>query len=138
MAAPGRLTLAAFSKLFNLPNTVLGLALALPALLLGARASRGRNALHVLDHPLLPRGYAVTLGNVICFARDAIPETRLSNGTLAEHEHQHTLQGERLGPAYLPAHLFYGLRALWADGRWHGAANRLEVGPQARPPRPWA
>jgi hypothetical protein len=85
----------------------------------------------------MPRGFAVTLGNVICYARDARPDTPLRNGTLGEHERQHTVQGEVLGPAYLPLHLGLGITALLRNRRWHGAANLLETGPQSNPPAAW-
>jgi len=121
-----------------LPATLAGLAFALPALALGARAARAGGALAVLGHPWMRRRCAITLGHVVCYGRGCGPATSLAPGvTLADHERQHVRQAERLGPLYLPAHLAFGLWAVLRNGRWHGAANRLERGPLAVPPRPW-
>jgi hypothetical protein len=54
-----------------------------------------------------------------------------------EHERQHTIQGQQLGPFYLPSNLAGGALALVRDGDWHGPGNWNERGPQERPPRPW-
>jgi hypothetical protein len=75
----------------------------------------------------------------VCYGRGCEPGTALAPGvTLADHEAQHVRQSERLGLLYLPAHAWFGLLALARDGRWHGPSNRLERGPLAHPPRPWA
>ena len=125
--------------LWNLPNSLVGLVFGALGVPLGARFCRGSGALEVLRHPLVLKGCAVTLGAVVCYGRGAAPGMRLKNGhSLADHERQHVRQGERLGPLYLPLHLILGLWAVWRNGRWHGPANRLEAGPLASPPRPWA
>jgi len=125
--------------LWNSPNTLLGLAFALLAAPLGVRFRKGAGTLDVLSHPLVLRGCAITLGVVVCYGPGAAPERPLKNGhSFADHERQHVRQGERLGPFYLPLHLATGVWAMLRDGRWHGPANRLEAGPLASPPRPWA
>jgi hypothetical protein len=130
---------AILGKAWNAPNTLVGLLLGLPALALGASLRRGHNALQILAHPaVLPR-CAITLGNVVLYGRGATPDDpTFAGATLGEHERQHTLQGERLGPCYLPSHVLSGLHALLRDGRWHGPSNWNERGPMSSPPRPWA
>lgn len=132
-------TLRTAGFLFGLPNTLIGFAFAISGWVFGARLRQTRGALVALDHPLLRWGGAVSLGHVVCYGHGAAPNRRLANGhTFAEHERQHIIQSVALGPLYLPAHLCFGLLALARDGRWHGPSNRLEVGPLASPPRPWA
>lgn len=125
--------------LWSLPNTLAGLAFGALGLPFGARAARTSGALAFLRHPLMLRRGAVTLGHVVCYGRDCGPASPLAPGvTLADHEAQHVRQSERLGPLYFPAHAWFGLLALIRDGSWHGPSNRLERGPLATPPRPWA
>ena len=95
-------------KAWNLVNTALGVAFGLAGMPFGGGAPRPRdNALVFLEHPLmrwLPAA-AVTLGNVVLYAPGYAPESPRpegGSGTLADHEHQHTIQGEHLGPLYLP------------------------------------
>ena len=86
-------------KAWNLPNTAIGLLLGAVALPFGGRVGVGHNALEFLDCPLMnrlaPRG-AITLGNVILYGRHAY--------VLGRHERVHTLQGQFVGPLYLPLH----------------------------------
>lgn len=125
--------------LFGLPNTLVGLAFALTGWLLGARLRRTLHAIEALDHPLMMPRAAISLGLTVCYGRGVTPASRLANGvTFAEHERQHAIQSAVLGPIYLPLHLGFGLWARVRDGRWHGPSNRLESGPLASPPRPWA
>lgn len=131
-------------KAWNLPNTALGLAFGVIGMALGGRAPRvRRNAVEFLDHPAmrwLPAA-AVTLGNVVLYAPGYAPHSSRAeggSGTLEDHEHQHTLQGERLGPLYLPSQLLGGVTALLWDGAWHGSSNWNERGPMSDPSRPWA
>lgn len=131
--------LGAAGFLFGLPNTLIGLLLALAGWMFGARLRVAGGALEALDHPLLKRRAAISLGLTVCYGRGAAPAMRLGNGTtFAEHERQHAIQSAVLGPLYLPLHLAFGLWARLRDGRWHGPSNRLEAGPLASPPRPWA
>jgi hypothetical protein len=130
---------AGAALLWALPGTVLGLLFAALAWPFGGRFERGPRALVLRNHPFMPRGGAICLGHLVCYARGSRPDDRLSNGhSVALHEFQHTLQAERLGPLYLPLHLLSGVCGLCVNRRWHGAANFLETGPLASPPRPWA
>ena len=52
------------------------------------------------------------------------------------HERAHTLQGEILGPLYLPLHLLGQAYSYAMTGTYH-EANPLEIGPNSNPPRPW-
>jgi membrane protein YqaA with SNARE-associated domain len=96
-------------KLWTLPNTALGLAVGAVAVILGARAQAGRNAIEFLDQPfvgLLGKS-AITLGNTIHYAPGRGPEhaCRRYDGrahvNLGAHERAHTLQYERWGPLFL-------------------------------------
>jgi len=129
----------AVALLWALPGTLIGLGFAALAWCLGGRFERGPRALVLRDHALLARGSAICFGHVVCYARGVAPGDRLANGhTIASHELQHTHQAERLGALYLPLHVLSGVCGLCVNRRWHGAANFLESGPLASPPRPWA
>jgi len=99
-------------KLWALPNTLLGLAVGAVAVMLGARAQAGRNAIEFLDQPfvgLLGKS-AITLGNTIHYApgRDADHLVPRYDGRslvrLGDHEQAHTRQYERWGPLFLFAY----------------------------------
>jgi hypothetical protein len=154
-------------KLWNLPNTVLGLIygsvghlIGLVAFHAGWRRSRPvmrlrDNALQFLHNPFGGVG-ALTLGNTTTYNGDpydprdplwypprlypngADPRTVENGHSIAEHELQHTLQGEHLGLAYLPSNLLGGALAVLAGQGWHGDLNWNERGPRLNPPRPWA
>jgi hypothetical protein len=83
-----------------------------------------------------PNG-AITIGNAICYGTGVGPGTSLPNGTMGDHERQHTLQGQQLGPLYLPSNILGGIAGESINGDWHGSANWNEVGPQSTPPSPW-
>ncbi len=137
-------------KLWNLPNTVLGLFLGFAGYGLswcgnrfGAYAhppgiSVGNNAIQFHNNVLMVFG-ALTVGNVICYGCRCAPH---SHGA---HERQHTIQGQVLGPFYLPLHLLaqlasvctHPIGACRGPSIVHGKANFLEVGPLSDPPRPW-
>ena len=141
-------------KLWNLPNTLVGLALGFAghafavllhaAGLVSAKPSicLGNNAIQFLNSPCTPT--AVALGNVILYNRapQYQPDARRGDHTLGCEEMQHTRQGEVLGPLYLPAHIVLGVMAmvrhrdLSIDG-WHRSPNFLEAGPHRRTPSPW-
>jgi hypothetical protein len=96
-------------KVWASPNTALGVALGAIAVMLGARAQFGRNALEFLDNPLIGhvQRSAITLGNTIHYAPGRAPDDRVrrydKSGivSLGEHEKAHTLQYERWGPLFL-------------------------------------
>ena len=81
---------------------------------------------------------AVTLGNTVSYGGDFGPETLvLGDIPVGVHELQHTIQGQLLGPLYLPSNVVGGVAAVIRNGYWHGSFNWNEVGPQSNPPRPW-
>ena len=153
-------------KLWNLPNTLLGIGYGAGGHLLGLaahalrwRATRpvvriGDNAIQFLHNPMGGLG-ALTLGNAMIINGDpydpqdpfwypsrrypaGVDPTTFENGhSIGDHERQHTLQGELLGPAYLPSNLIGGLVAVLSGQGWHGERNWNERGPQMNPPRPW-
>lgn len=95
-----RVTLALvdlIGKLWNLPNTLVGLLVGGLGQAFGGRVGVGHGAVEFRDNPLMnafsPCG-AITLGNVIVYGSRAY--------RLAAHERVHVLQGQWLGPAYLP------------------------------------
>lgn len=118
-------------KLWNLPNTIVGLGLGILGLPFGAKISFGNNAIQFENHPFMQHRSAITLGNVIAYGKGTSPQL------IGDHERQHTYQGELLGPVYLFAHLFNGIRAKLNEGYWHGSSNALERGPMKKIPTPW-
>ncbi len=125
-------------KIWNAPNTAIGLGIGLLGLPLGATISFGNNAIQIENIPLMFLG-ALTLGNTTNYNPNMSP---LTSGL---HESMHTYQGEVTGPAYLPlnfvgmtASLFtYPVISLRGPSPVHGAANFMEIGPQAEPARVW-
>lgn len=120
-------------KIWNSPNTLVGLIFgAMGKIALGkkCRIHIGHNAIEFYGNPFLPsKAEGVTLGNVICYRdNEPLPEVPI-------HEQQHTIQGEVLGPFYLPLHVICLVF-------WHRMDNfrnsPLERGPYHKPnPRPW-
>jgi len=109
------------------------------------------NAVQFLNNPFGGVG-AITIGNTTTYYDDPYSPAgrqhwaateRGEGHTVWEHERQHTIQGQQLGPLYLPSNLLGGLTALALDrdrkGRpdWHGPHNWNERGPQLNPARPW-
>ena len=125
-------------KANNALNTVVGLLWAAvgatPANV--SKATIGNNAIQFQDHPYMPTGSAVTLGNVIVYALGAGPDKAYPNGPMGAHERAHTLQGEILGLLYLPLHLASQAYSYARTGTYD-RANPLEIGPNSNPPRPW-
>lgn len=138
---------AILGKIWNLPNTALGMVFGLSGYGIGKVLGRNPgvsirdNAVQFTNNPLGGVG-AITLGNTVTW--NGNPYDPNSRGLRwsdpqksIEHEKQHTYQGEQLGPAYLPSNILGGLNALRKGGDWHGEGNWNEVGPQQTPPRPW-
>lgn len=123
--------------LWAAPATLAGLAAALPALALGARARVVRGVVEVGGGRVeqgvacLPRGCrfgAITLGHVII---------GLNDGVLAacrDHEHVHVRQYERWGALFFPLYLGSSLHAL-VRGRDPYRDNRFEREACAQAPR---
>lgn len=135
-------------KAWNLPNTVLALAYAIPGHLLAwmlgmkPRIDVGNNAIQFHNNALMLTAMAV--GNVIIYGRDRSPETpntpfedTPAGHTVGREEFRHTQQGQVLGPFYLPAHLLAGIISLLRSPHpqlkcrtdlWH-RNNFMERGP---------
>lgn len=145
-------------KIWNSPNTALGAfyggvghAIGWAQHLAGRRADAPRvqvrdNALQFLNNPFGGVG-AITIGNTTTYNDDPYgPAGRarwrgreqIEGHPVWEHERQHTIQGQQLGPAYLPSNLLGGLNAVAHGEDWHGPHNWNERGPKLNPPRPWA
>lgn len=129
-------------RLWNSPNTMLGLAYGGLGHLFGrARGLTPSIGLHsgaieFYGNPFGGVG-AITLGEVIVYNLD--PDMEFNGSTVRAHELAHVVQGQVVGPLYLPLHLIGGLRAWLRGEAWSAPGNRnfMEVGPYSRPPRPW-
>ena len=138
-------------KLWNLPNSVIGLGYGAAGYLAGWPShwlglqdeapgiTSGNNAVQFTYSPLMAPGSAITLGNAQVFHGEPTDpgDYRDPPTPIGEHEEPHTYQGQQLGPLYLPSNILGGLAAELIDGNWHGPHNWNEVGPQQRPPVPW-
>lgn len=132
-------------KFWNAPNTAIGLLHGAAGYVAGKvagtnpKVSVGGNAIQFTNNPAGGMS-AITLGNVAIYSPKpgSRPQDRQNGSTVQEHERQHTLQGELLGPLYIPSNIAGGLYALAKDKKWHGPSNWNEVGPLRDPPTPWA
>ncbi len=129
-----------FGKIWNGANTVIGSVWGGIGALFGADVSFGNNAIQFTNHPFMSDRGAITIGNTISYGEFNGPDHKWNNRTTtADHERQHTFQGELLGPLYLPSNLLGGMAGTILDGRW-GSPNSFnwnEVGPYSTPPTPW-
>lgn len=120
-------------KIWALPTTLAGMIFGLLGVCFAPRKIRiciAHNAICFYNHPFI-RGNVIglTIGNAIFFQGD----TDYFHGTdVGAHEEQHTIQGEVLGPFYLPLHGYYLVKYFRTP--W---LNPLEIGPHAVPARPW-
>jgi RHS repeat-associated protein len=129
--------LSVFGKLWNLQNTVVGLTWGAIGMAFGdVKVTIGNNAIQFENHPFM-HGGAITLGNTISYSSDFGPNTPIKNGTVGQHEYQHTIQGEQLGPLYLPSNILGLIAGVIINGDTHGPANWNERGPESTPPKPW-
>jgi hypothetical protein len=133
-------------KVWGAPNTAAGLIYGLAGTAAGAlmgthpKIVRGANSIDFVNNPLGGVG-AITLGNTTTWnGNPYVPDGEwVEDGhTIPQHEEQHTIQSQQLGPLYLPSNLLGGLNALIHGEDWHGAHNWNERGPKADPPTPWA
>ena len=114
------------------PCTTLGLCLAAPAFLFGARA---RIEDGVVEVALSRRGQAAWLRKLpfvaITFGHSVIGATAQELERLRLHEHEHVRQYERWGPVFLAA---YPLESLWQmlRGRRAYFDNRFEQQARAK------
>lgn len=137
-------------KVWNLPNTIIGLVYGGPGDLAGwigyaagwwgeaPGIQLGNNGFQFTNNPFAYAG-AITLGNMEIYGGlqpgDPSPESAFH--TTEMHEDQHTYQGQMLGPLYVPlAALGLGVGLIF-NGNSHGPASFLERGPQQDPPTPW-
>ena len=96
----------------------------------------GNNAIEFYNHPGMILG-AITLGNTIHYPEGAGPNFEFPEGIkLGEHEGAHTIQGEVLGPLYLPAHVTTMVISIIISKDTH-KSNLLEKGPNSKPATPW-
>ena len=142
-------------RLFNAPNTALGLgygsigqAAGDVAYELGLQAARPRitsrgGRTEFLNNPFGGLS-AITIGDATTYKGN--PYVRgggwdnyraVYGQDIQDHEYQHVLQGRQLGPLYLPSNVLGGFLAVAKGQGWHGDANWNERGPNSNPPRPW-
>jgi len=155
-----KVALYVVGKVWNLPNTVIGLAYGgvghLTGLVMGTNPSIsvGNNAIQFLNNPFTQT--ATTLGNVVLYhgenvdsnnvVWDYAPGSTLNGYAptgLGNEEMQHTIQGQVLGPLYFPAHIGLGAAAMIRSGQynnpgWHSSTNVLENCPHSSTPSPWS
>lgn len=139
-------------KIWTSPNTALGLAYGLTGYLAGQayrlkpgdqpdpRVKIRNNVIEFINNPFGGIG-AITLGNTITYSNDPYTDyvdAPMEGLKFREHERQHTLQAQQLGPFYLPSNVLGGLYGLVRDRQWHGPSNWNEQGPAGEPPTPWA
>ena len=150
-------------KVWNLPNTALGLGYGLAGYAVGQlnrlkpgdqpndpRIQVRNNAVEFVNNPLGGVG-AITLGNTITYSGDPYDPNDVdwnwyrekTGQDIRDHERAHTVQGQQLGPLYLPSNIVGGLLGLLRDRDeagnrdWGGPSNWNERGPNLNPPRPW-
>jgi len=119
----GNALLDVAGKIWNLPNTILGLAYGGMGSIVGGvgymmgklprpSVSLGHNAIQFLNNPLnVEDGSALTLGNAISYKRVS-PQDLGSYGDFSVqfglHEEAHTYQSQVLGPLFLPVYFMRG------------------------------
>lgn len=135
-------------KVWNIPNTILGLTFGgvghVAGLMMGTNPSItfGNNAIQFHNNPFMPT--AITLGNVIVYGPRTSPsdhnvhfQNTPSGHTVGQEEYRHTIQGQILGPLYLPAHIIGGVSSMFRSPNagllhpvdsWH-SNNFMETGP---------
>jgi len=137
----GSLNLA--GKVWNSPNTAIGLTLGVVGWALGGSAPTiGNNAIQFGNNPILAPSFmpaGLTLGNAINYAPGYTPNItpRGQLNTVGQHEIQHTYQGEITGPLYIPLNLLGKGIGLLINGDAEGSANFMEKGSYSYPARPW-
>jgi len=137
-------------KLWNLPNTAIGLVYGSIGYAVGWGMYEagwqalppdviiGNNAIEFTHNPFASGG-AITIGNVEVYGglQPDDPDPMNSSHSVGQHEMQHTYQGQVLGPLYLPAAAASLLWGTIVNGNSHGPASFMETGPQSSPPSPW-
>ncbi|NOX76611.1 MAG: hypothetical protein GXP17_08395 [Gammaproteobacteria bacterium] len=124
-------------KIWNAPNTALGLLYGFAGVALGGDWPLVRNnAIQFENSSLIHGKDGLTVGNTI-FLGGSESVLTASGVPMGTHEMSHTYQGEILGLLYLPSNILGGAASLLTSGNWHGPANWNERGPQSVPSKPW-
>jgi hypothetical protein len=117
-------------KLWNLPNTAVGLGLGAFGTPLGARDNALNYGGNTFLQAINPNVAAITFGNVVNYAPGFRPNDFLPtyDGTatvrLASHERAHTYQSQILGPFFIPA---YVLGEIFRQPGAGGSYNPFEL-----------
>jgi RHS repeat-associated protein len=133
----------ALGTMWGLPQEIAGIAYGAANRISGGTASGGPLGSIVIENSPLQRALGgpnsgITLGHWICFAGNAGYYRQGENHSSLDHELQHVVQSDTLGPLYLPLHaLSLGSGYLLDSGDEHAPHAFVETGPQADPPRPW-
>lgn len=136
-------------KIWNLPNTLLGLVYGGVGHVVGWITGTNpyitfkNNAIQFHNNPFTTT--AMTLGNTILYnpAPQYQSGAKIGGHTLGYEEMQHTYQGQVLGPLYLFGHFALGTAAMiigndYSIEGWHGPVNFLENCPHKPVPSPWS
>ena len=109
------LTIDVVGKIWNIPNTVLGLAYGGVGHVAGwfmgtdPQIQFGHNGIEFLDNPVMLKDGALTLGNAISYNKEKPPWKPGTYGDDAVpyglHEEAHTYQSQVLGLAFIPNYL---------------------------------
>ena len=139
------LTIDVVGKIWNLPNTALGLVVGGAGYVVGKvgyalgwyskspQIQFGHNGIQFLNNPFMLEEAALTLGNAISYNKDTPPSAPDAYGdpsvTYGRHEEAHTYQSQVLGPLFIPTYLSNGLPSRhhpfehaaqqWAKGEGH-------------------
>ena len=119
------LTIDVVGKIWNLPNTALGLVAGGAGYVVGKvgyalglysgnpSIQFGHNGIQFLDNPFMLEGGALTLGNAISYSEGIKPgntgDYDDKSVPYGLHEEAHTYQSQVLGPAFIPTYLSNGL-----------------------------
>lgn len=96
-----------------------------------------KNRVHMLTNVPLMKDGAMTLGNYQLYGRGLPPDYPEHGHTVQQHEDQHVIQSNLLGPLYLPFALAGMATGLIRDHNDHGPHAFSESGPLQDPPQPW-
>ncbi len=115
------LTVDVVGKIWNLPNTALGLVVGGAGYAVGKIGHAlglysgnpsiqfGHNGIEFLDNPFILKDAALTLGNAISYNKDKPPDKFGAYGdpsvNYGLHEEAHTYQSQVLGPTFIPTYL---------------------------------
>ena len=118
------LTVDVVGKIWNLPNTALGLVVGGAGYVVGKvgyalglysgnpSIQFGHNGIQFLDNPFIAEDGALTLGNAISYSEGIKPGNTGAyddkSVPYGRHEEAHTYQSQVLGPAFIPTYLLTG------------------------------